>query len=229
MPKPPAPEILALAEQLAETDAAVLQQLTRAVQVLGLARVQAAVQEAQKIEAAGGQYTANGQRRRTLGGVFFQVLRQTLDKPTWQRIHGQSRPAPKKEAAPALPWEARNAPVAQALTQPGAARRAAVVLVGRPTTVKLESAVVVLTLAESGRLPALPAGVPVPLLPTTYKIIGTLKQWRKVEAALRDPQDGLVVEGYAFPYPKQKLIVVLAQRLTTKFLQTAQKKAAATP
>ena len=50
-----------------------------------------------------------------------------------------------------------------------------------------------------------------------------LKQWQKVEDAIKDPEDVLIVEG--FPTATPQGINVYATNTTTKQLQQAQRQA----
>jgi hypothetical protein len=75
---------------------------------------------------------------------------------------------------------------------------------------------VIVTLA--GRQPPpLPKGLPV--LPddliTVFLVYIANKQWQKVAAAMQNPEDRLVIEGYPFMDPKLKVIGVLTQNVTT--------------
>jgi len=72
--------------------------------------VHTAVRDAMAIEEAGGMMTSNGRRRRTVGGVFFWLVRSRLpeDKreilfppPHWQRR--PSSPVPSGDEAPSGP------------------------------------------------------------------------------------------------------------------------------
>src|SRR5579859_5383478 len=64
-----------IAAQLGETGETPCAQIRRALKVLGAEQVQALLQEALSIEAGEGILIRDGSRRRTLGGVFFYLLR----------------------------------------------------------------------------------------------------------------------------------------------------------
>ena len=64
-----------IAATLNEHDWLSVNQIWRIVDVLGLATTEAIVAEALHIEADGGLLTVDGTRRRTLGGVFFFLVR----------------------------------------------------------------------------------------------------------------------------------------------------------
>ena len=67
-----------IAATLQEHDKIPLKQIRHIVHVLGLATTEAIVAEALHIEANGGMLTTDGTRRRTLGGVFFFVVRTRI-------------------------------------------------------------------------------------------------------------------------------------------------------
>ncbi len=71
---------------------------------LGVDATGALVREARRVEAQGGLTVEKGERKRTLGGVFFAVARERLGLTTWravrkivrQREHAQpARPRPR--------------------------------------------------------------------------------------------------------------------------------------
>ena len=66
----------AIAAQLGETLGGPLGQIRRVVQTLGAERARALLAEALAVEAQGGMLLLDGSRRRTLGGVFFQLVRE---------------------------------------------------------------------------------------------------------------------------------------------------------
>jgi hypothetical protein len=68
----------AIAKTLNESSRYAIQQIEHLIVHLGLEFVQAQVEETQRIEANGGLTTKNGKRRRTLGGVFFHVVKSKL-------------------------------------------------------------------------------------------------------------------------------------------------------
>src|SRR5258706_11670552 len=79
-----------VASQLAETELGPLAQISRALFVLGQERVEAALAEALKIEAAGGEVMANGDEHHTLGGLFFKNLRRDATREEWRQIRTQT-------------------------------------------------------------------------------------------------------------------------------------------
>ncbi len=69
-------------------------------------------------------------------------------------------------------------------------------VIGRPNQVVERQGVVILAL-RSTKAPTLPKGLPpLPATPTNYMIFIQQKQWTKVQAAMQQPDDALIVEGY---------------------------------
>jgi hypothetical protein len=79
---------------------------------------------------------------------------------------------------------------------------------------------------ESRRPPALPRGVPTPPSPpTAYKVFVGSKQWSKVEEALADaPDDLVVIDGYAAFVPELSGMGLFATSASTKALDEAKKQ-----
>lgn len=59
--------------------------------------------------------------------------------------------------------------------------------------------------------------------PTTFVVYSAARQWRKVEAALKDPDDSLIVEGMPAYDAQLPGLALLAQRVMTKGLQAAKR------
>ena len=60
---------------------------------------------------------------------------------------------------------------------------------------------------------------------TMYVVYMTRRQWERVEQALDDPDDRLMVEGYPFTDRKLGVVAVLAQQVTTSKLLRAKREA----
>jgi len=236
-----------IADQLGETTAGARAQIWRIVRTIGSQRAQAFVAQALEVEAGGGLLLPDGRRKRTLGGVFFHLVRTALSDEERQRIwppitwkerkhqrKAQAQPAGATATVPATPlpsfqW-ADAAPVIAAITEHvGAARTVKVTLIGRPGQVVERQGVIVLGL-RSTSTPALPKGLPAPpATPTTYMVFVSQKQWRTVAGALSNPDDALIIEGYPTADPRFAGITVYATNVTTKLLQQAKRQHQAAP
>jgi hypothetical protein len=69
-----------IAERLGERDPMPLAQIRRIVSTIGAERAQAFVDYALEVEANGGMLVPDGSRRRTLGGVFFALVREGVSE-----------------------------------------------------------------------------------------------------------------------------------------------------
>jgi len=70
-----------IAGVLGETEKIPLRQLEMMVRMCSTSFVQALLKEAQKLDAAGGLMTKDGTRRRTLGGVLFELSKPSMSAP----------------------------------------------------------------------------------------------------------------------------------------------------
>ena len=93
-----------IAKQLDETEKTPRSQIARIIRYCGVEFAEQLLQEALAVEANGGMLTASGERRRTPGGVFFQLAREKMAKEQRRQVFSSHRP---KQAAdlPTLPTE----------------------------------------------------------------------------------------------------------------------------
>jgi hypothetical protein len=231
----------ALAEQLGETETAPRIKLWRIVRVLGREEAMALLEEARAIEAKGGMLITDQSRRRTFGGVYFHLVRQRLHgQPTFSYVFpaakgkhaekapgAQTAPAKAEHVAPALPvtWADRLPLIEAAIQDAGGASTMKVTIVGRPGTI-IEKDQFVMMAMPTQKIPSLPKGLPVPSAQTQVLVYIAAKQWKKVAEAIQNPDDVLIVEGFALYEPQVRGIAVLASNVTTKLLQQAKKQEA---
>ena len=231
----------ALADELGEPDAGARYRLWQITRTLGEEGAQTLLQETQRIEAAGGLLIGDQSRRRTPGGVYFHLARERLQgDPAFLWIFGygprskrvKAMSAPEEESALPVPstppfvWTERQALTDDAVQDPGGSSTMKVTLVGRPGQI-IEKDDFILTSMPTMKLPDLPKGIPIPSdAPTTQILVYiALKQWRKVAVAIANPDDVLIVEGFAIYEPQIKGMAILTSTVTTKLLQQAKKQA----
>ena len=77
-PNPITSTATAIADQLGETHAGARATIWRTVRTIGPERAQAFVAQALEVDANGGLLVPDGSRRRTLGGVFFYLVRTQI-------------------------------------------------------------------------------------------------------------------------------------------------------
>ena len=215
-----------LAEVLQEPKRALL---TKVLRTLGMDRTTAILAETLQCEANGGMLTKDGTRRRTPGGVFFQLVKQQATQQERRRLFPRPAPQPgqRKPQTPAgLTWdEASSLMQTLAIEPPGEARTMKLTLIGRPGKVETRGQAVVFRM--QGKPPAsLPRGLPpVPSTPgLTWNVMVALRQWNRVKDSLATSQeDQLIIEGYPLMQGSQH--VLLAQSCASMLQQRAQKQA----
>lgn len=222
-PEPLSPLAQSIAAELQETTPEPMIQIERAINLCGADLVQTVLTETRAAEAQGGLLVPDGSRRRTMGGVFFHLLREKMERTQWQQIH---IPSHKRIHADPILWDERLEAFRAAMALPGEATAARILVAGRPSDVKQREGFIIATIAGGGfEWPALSHDLPAVSddMPTTYKVCIANKHWRKVSSLLRNPQDKLIAEGYAVPNPQQPMVVVFALRVTTYLQQKVVK------
>jgi hypothetical protein len=232
-----------IADRLEETEEQARQQVVRTVQTLGRTQSLALLEETLQVEATGGMLLPDGSRRRTAGGVFFFLARtkgQPKERPWLKTSQKRARnadvraaPSPASAslllpvpAAQPFTWAARIAAITDVAEMRGAAN-VKITLIGKPGKV-VEKGTCFVTVMEASKMPSLPKGLPTPSpVSTTYTVYIAAKQWRKVEDAIADPEDVLIIEGFPQLDMATSSIAVFATNTTTKKLQAAQRQAPA--
>jgi hypothetical protein len=197
-----------IAQRVAETEPGPKIQISNALNVLGIERVEAAIAEALKIEASGGEVNAAGDGRHTLGGLFFKKLRLDSTRAEWRQVH-------KQALAPGLPpleWADRFGAVEEARAQRGTITNSSLSAVGRPMAVNRQGdGYLVMAVDSNGIMPPLPSYLPQPSsIATTFKVVVGQVQWRKLQGPIRNPENQLVAYGYPIPNHRQKAVVLFA-------------------
>jgi Phosphorylated adapter RNA export protein, RNA-binding domain len=219
-----------LAEALQEPNRPLL---TLVLRTLGQDRTRAVLTATQQCEAAGGMRTKAGDRRRTPGGVFFQLVKQHATTRERHRLFPRP-PPPSPQGQPQTPtvltWEEASVLMQTLATAPpGEARTMKLTLIGRPGKVETRGQAVMFRL--QGKPPgALPRGLPpVPTqAPLTWDVLVALRQWNRVKDSLAaNEEDQLIIEGYPLMQGNQP--VLLAQSCVSMLQQWAQKQAQRQP
>jgi hypothetical protein len=217
-----------IAAQLGETAFAPKRQIQRIVAVLGVAQAQGLLAEALDIEARGGLRLPDGSRRRTPGGVFFQLVKARVSaRQRWLLFRRppprRTRSLPSGSTEAPLTWATRLPVARAAQQQQGVIDDVKIFLVGRPGVVVARPNCVITAMASTHG-PSLPRGLPaIPETPTTYTVYIAHHHWNRVAEALANPDDALVVEGWAAFDPELEGIAVFATFVTTQ-LTRAQRK-----
>ena len=150
-----------LAEILQESKVPLLRQVLR---TFGPERTAAVLTDTLSCEASGGMLTKDGTRRRTPGGVFFQLVKARATRQERQRLFPPPRPqhhqAPARPHAPpqAPTWEEVQA-VVQTLPQGEATVK--LTLIGRPVLDAIQTRPTYVAFRMQGKAPGpLPKGLP---------------------------------------------------------------------
>ena len=102
----------AIAAQLGETERGPRATIWRIVRTIGVERTQAFVDQALEAEAKGGMLVPDGSRKRTLGGIFFYLVRTQVSDDEAMQINRAWRWQQWKQRQPAKPKPA-GAPTPQ--------------------------------------------------------------------------------------------------------------------
>ena len=182
-----------------------------------------------EIEAGGGILTAQGDRRRTPGGVYLKLLKEQTSPEEQEHIFtGGPKTKPKgtdgdgaNSANPSpigpLPWDDARLEISRLIKLPLEKASVKITLVGRPSQVSKAKSCVVVAMKGS-RPPSLPKGLP----PApdgsdfSYAVFISLRHWAKVAPVMaQDKDERLLVEGYPIFDPKRGITVILAQNVRT--------------
>ena len=216
-------------EALGEKSGKPLQQIVLLIEKCGLDFVKRIMAETVATEAAGGLVTQDGKRRRTKGGVFFFLAKGQMDPqyrtdifPNLAR-HGDGSIMPT-----GLDWADRLAHMQALREKPGQINNLTVTLIGRPGALHIEgSSVMTVIKQEQVKAPPYPKGVP-PFSAvdgaTDYYVFIGLRHWQKVEKALENENDMLIVEGSAVYDPQLEGITILSTGVTTKVLEQQKRQ-----
>lgn len=208
--KPKKSDIKALAKviaaELEETDKKPRRQIKQVIERGGLEFAARLLDETKRIEEEGGMTVDNGDRRRTLGGIFFYLARRDLPEDDRDAIFHAWRVARKKRDDresnyPPLEWDERGS-IVQALREAGVGEISDVKisLTGRLGEIERREYLIISTMEHQIVTASLPKGVPEPPTePMQYVIYISAKQWERVEKlrADDDEDDGIIfVEGH---------------------------------
>jgi hypothetical protein len=191
-----------------------------------------------EIEENGGILFPNSKHRRTPGGVFFHLARQQLTRKLRNQIFGvrkqqdqknQNKPAPPPPAStsqyPPFVWDDRLEFLNELINEHGELKTVKVTLIGRPGKVEKRQDLVVTAMVHILKQAAMPKGIPaLPQTPTVYTVYIGAKQWNKVETAIENAEDALIVEGVCAFDPEINAMAVFASNVSTKLLDQAKRQ-----
>ncbi|NJL57542.1 hypothetical protein HC928_22235 [bacterium] len=216
-----------IAERLGETMRKPRSQIEQIVVMCGLDYAESLLAETLDIEANGGMLTNDGKRRRTPGGVYFQLARQQLPQEIREEIFHQWRVKmrlynERETQFPPFTFDDRMPTLEAVLAEQGEISDVKVTLVGRPGAIERRQDVVITSMTyEPNNEHSLPKGVPQLILePITYVVYISARHWEKVEKALfSDDKDKLMIDGIQVRDPEADAWSVLATYVTTRKLE----------
>lgn len=216
-----------IAETLGENERKPRTQIEQIVEMCGLDYADELLAETLSIEENGGMLTNEGDRRRTPGGVFFQLARKKLPQEIREQIFHQWRIkmraySERENQFPPFDYADRMPTLEAVLAeQQGELSDVKVTLTGRPGAIERRQDLVVTSMVfEPNNDHPMPKGVPaLELEPMTYVVYISARQWEKVEKSLEDDKDKLVIEGILVRDPEIDGWSVLATFITTRKLE----------
>lgn len=228
-----------IAERLQETAPPVLFRIFLIVKTLGREKTLALLQETVTLEEQGGLLVKDGSRRRTIGGVFFYLVKEQYWQVMPAAFWPEKKPGnPSAEDAPKsagsqpkkrMVWEDRFEGIKDIEQEKGHAT-VKITLVGRPGKVVDRGSCMMLSMVTT-KTPSLPSGLPTPADAgtTPYIVYISTKQWKKVASVLEDKEDTLILEGYPQLDAQTKSIAVFVTSAKTKKTEQARQVKTETP
>jgi hypothetical protein len=205
------------------------QMILELVEIFGTEQTLTWMKEALRIEAEGGMITEKGNRKRTLGGIFFYLARQAAPGTKAEELFQASlegrgkRPPRKTPEYPIVEVEEEQAlETTQAMRKELAGKIGSIKLTitGRPLKLLKTPKYYIAVLIHNGHLPYVAKGLPKPPQSRVYYVIYmTYRQWDKVALAIENPDDLMIVEGMCTFDPTIKKVVVFATNTSTQFME----------
>ena len=223
-------EAVKIAEQIGETDGKPISQIELLIEKCGLEFVQKIAEETNKIEEGGGMKTHDRKRRRTKGGVFFFLAKGRMEANIRQEIFPNFGKHTNGEVLPlGIDWEDRIQHFEALKEEAGQVNNLTVTLIGRPGKVAIEGSTVMTVINQNEvKSPPYPKGVP-PLESTenqtVYFVFMGLKHWQKIESAMEDDTDMMIIEGTSTYDTELGGISLLATSVSTKGLERQKRLA----
>jgi hypothetical protein len=216
-----------IADALGETGDKQVKQIERACQTFGEAFMQSLLKDVKTAYASGEMLSADG-KPRSVGGVFFALLRKRVSDDEWFFIqHGRSRASPStahRQPDAAMEWSERLDAAREA--HPGAASWVRVSVVGQVDMSAVESleSYMLVTVYSGDHIPPLPKGLPTPTsMVSTFRVGIPLTQWREVERDVRAGEP-LIVSGYPMANEKKGTVTVYALKTETPSIKQRKVK-----
>lgn len=218
-----------IAQALNEHERKPLRQIETITRLCGEEFVRDLLKQTLATEEKGGLYTSSGDKKRTLGGIFFALAREQMPEEEKLQVfylwvnRARKRVAHESQFKP-FEWDSRQTIVEKLKKAQGEISDVKITLQGRHSQIERRQNLVITTMTHS--IPesiTMPAGVPHPKpFEMPYTLYIGAKQWEQVEEALEtNATDQLIVDGYAAFDPDTNGMVVFVLTATT--VQLAKK------
>lgn len=225
-----ADEIIA---RLGEKEPKPVKQIHTIVEKCGTKFAQTLMQDTLKVEAEGGMLISSGQRRRSIGGVFFHLARNRVSDELREEIFYNWRVTERRRREyesqfPAFDWSNRHGLIEKLYASSGEIEEMNINIIGRPGEIERREELVITTMAyEINEQMTLPRGVP-SIDPQTvmYSVYISSKQWEQVEEAIKDPNDEMIVDGVCLYDQETETFVIYATQVTTRKMRKTERKKA---
>lgn len=226
-----------IAQALNERERKPLRQIESIIRLCGEEFARDLLKETLEVEANGGMYTTSGDKKRTLGGIFFALARNKMPEEEKLQVfylwvnRARKRVAHESQFEP-FEWDLRQAVIEQLKKAQGEINDVKITLQGRHSQIERRQNLIITTMTHT--IPesiTMPAGVPHPKpFEMPYTVYIGAKQWEQVEEALEsNATDQLIVEGYAAFDPETNAMAVFALTATTiQLAKKARREAQAT-
>lgn len=236
-----------IADALGEQEYGPRRLIESVIRISGVPFAWRLLRETVRIQLDGGMMVQNEDRQRTIGGVFFYLARGRMSrearylafpsrakkakerkKKQQQRPCSRGRPQANSRpvvVVPALPWEERLAILEPLLEEQGELSTVKITLIGRPGRIEKRKDLIVTTMTHVVKTTSWPKGLPLPpATPTLYTVYIGSKQWNKVDEAIGNPDDALIIEGTCAYDAEVGGIAVFATNVTTKALEVDKRE-----
>lgn len=206
--------VQSIATQLNEIYPRPIQCIQRIIEFCGPQFAQDVLKETFEVEEQGGLFIPNRKRRRTVGGVFFYLVRQKITPELEQKIFD-----PEEHPY----W---HPPSNSQILPDGEARLVEMTIKGRAKLIEERKEGVVVNLTHPMNiLPNLPVGVPLPIKePVVYKVYMSRKHWQNIQKFLHVPEDEIIIEGIWGRDPEADGMALFAMNVTTRQWEWLKRK-----
>ena len=213
-----------IAQRLGETERTPRHQIALIVELCGVEFADFMLENTRLIEENGGMMTANGKRRRSVGGTYLYLVRHSLPYDLRRAIfppNGQSMRSlgTSQYDLPAFRWKKRKKYFKHAFKNKGKVQNVHIQIEGRPGHIQHRDDVYIVTMQQAVKeLRTFPQGVPdVPDTTTKYVAYIGYKQWKKhVKNKLKnDDKTTLILRGATFMDTELDAIGILVEAVST--------------